>query len=93
MKEIYPEYADAVAFYAVGVDPTETIEELEAYRQKQGYPWPMATAGQRMLASLNVRVQSTKIAFGRDGVITYRDGYGKGSDETWRRVFEELRVR
>ena len=90
MKEVYPQYHDAVAFYAISVDPTETIQELEAYKQKQGYPWPMATAGPRMLADLGVRVQSTKLAFGRDGVITYREGYGKGDDATWRWVFEEL---
>lgn len=90
MKELYPQYQDAVAFYSVSVDPSETIEELQAYRQQQGYPWPVATAGPRMLADLNVRVQSTKLAFGRDGVITYRDGYGKGNDERWRQVFEEL---
>lgn len=90
MKEIYPQYQDAVTFYAISVDPTETIQELGAYSQQQGYPWPMATAGPRMLANLGVRSQSTKLAFGHDGVITYRDGYGKGDDATWRRVFEGL---
>ncbi len=36
MKEIYPEYADEVAFYGVGVDPSESIEELETYSDSQG---------------------------------------------------------
>ena len=90
MKEIYPEYADEVAFYVVGVDPSESIEELEAYSDSQGYPWPMAVHERDMLRKLNIRVQSSKVAVDRDGVIVYRDGYAQGSDETWRSVFEEL---
>lgn len=90
LKEIWPEYADSVAFYAIGVDPTEDIEELEAYRVKQGYPWPVAEAPEGMLPAFRVTTQSTKVAFDSTGVITYRDGYGRGDEETWRRVFEEL---
>jgi len=90
LKEIWPDYADSVAFYAVGVDPTEDIEELEAYRVKQGYPWPVAQPGQGMLADFRVTTQSTKVAFASAGVIRYRDGYGRGDDATWRRLFEEL---
>lgn len=90
LKDVYPEYADSVAFYTVSVDPTESIQELEAYRQQQAYPWPMATAGRGMLADLNVRVQSTKIAFDRNGVIVYRAGYGQGDVEEWARVMKQL---
>ena len=36
MKTIYPEYADAVAFYGIGVDPNESIEVREAYSESQG---------------------------------------------------------
>ena len=25
-----------------------------------------------------------------EGIITYRDGYGRGSDQVWREVFEDL---
>ena len=90
MKEIWPDYADRVGFYAIGVDPTEDIGELEAYRGKQGYPWPVAQPGVGMLADFNVTTQSTKVVFDAAGVITYRAGYGQGDPETWRRVFEEL---
>jgi hypothetical protein len=43
-----------------------------------------------MLADFKVTRQSTKIAIGSDGIITYRDSYGKGDDETWHQVFKEL---
>ena len=90
MKEIYPEYADEVAFYGIGVDPGESIELLEAYSDSQGYPWPMAIPNQDMLRKFKIQVQSSKVALDRNGVIVYRDGYAQGSDETWRSVFDEI---
>jgi FKBP-type peptidyl-prolyl cis-trans isomerase 2 len=90
MKEVYPDYTDRVAFYAVGSDPGESLERLEGYRQEQGHPWPVAVGEGSLLRELDVLVQSTKIAFDSDGVITYRAGYGQGDPEEWRRVFEEL---
>lgn len=90
MKEVYPDFTNRVAFYAVGSDPGESLERLERYRQDQGYPWPVATGEGDILRDLDVLVQSTKIAFDANGVITYRDGYGRGDPEEWRRVFQEL---
>ena len=90
LKEIWPDYGDDVPFYAINIDPTDSFENIEAYREQQGYPWPVAQPGAGMLASFRVTSQSTKIAIGSDGVIIYRDGYGKGSDEMWHEVLQEL---
>jgi hypothetical protein len=90
LKEIWPDYADEVPFYAINIDPTDSFDNIEKYREEQGYPWPVAQPGRGMLARFRVTSQSTKIAIGADGVIIYRDGYGKGSDETWHRVLQEL---
>ena len=92
MKEIYPDFADDVAFYAVGLHPglKEEMTVLKAYKEQQGYPWAIATGPTRMMAELGVTIQSTKIAFDSNGTITYREGMGAGDDETWRRVFSEL---
>jgi hypothetical protein len=93
LKDIYPQYADRVAFYAVGEDPTEPLQELEAFRVEQGHSWPVASAGQNMLADLKVLSRSNKVAFDRRGIITYRGGYGVGDEAQWRKVFEELASR
>ncbi len=92
MKEIYPDYADDVAFYAVGTHSRqiESIDRLESFRQERGYPWPVANPVGPVLADLHVTIQSTKIAFDSQGLITYRDGMGRGDPETWRDVFGEL---
>ena len=89
MKEIYPDYADQVAFYAIGQDPTESLDMLEAYRRQQGYPWPIAETDPANLASLRVLQQSTKIAVDANGLITYREAHGV-DPETWTHVFQDL---
>ena len=90
MKTIYPEFQDGVAFYAVGTDPGETVEKLDAFAQRNSYPWPVAVAQGSMLGDLNILVQSSKIAFDANGVQVYRDGYGGGGGREWRAVFEQL---
>jgi thiol-disulfide isomerase/thioredoxin len=90
MKEVYPDFAGSVDFYAVGSDPTEALERLESFRQGQGHPWPVATVQGTLLRDLEVLVQSTKVAINSEGVIVYRSGYGQGGPEEWRRVFAGL---
>ena len=92
LQAIYPDYAAEVAFYAVGVHPgiVEDLSTLERYRQERGHPWPVAVAPRQLLAALNVTIQSTKIAFDRQGTITYREGMGQGNDAAWREVFAAL---
>lgn len=90
MKEVHPEYADKVDFYLVGTDRGEGKERLESYRDAQGYPWPIGLTERDTLENLRVFTQSTKIAFDKNGIITYRDGYGQGNPEIWRNVFSEL---
>ena len=93
MKEVFPQYENQVDFYAIGTDPSEDITDLVTYKEDQGHPWPVALAGQGMLADFRVISQSTKIAFDGEGVITYRDGYSGGGVDVWREVFEQLAQR
>ena len=90
LKDIYPQYQDAVAFYAIGVDPGEGISLLEQYKEAQGYPWPVTTAPSGMLPDYRILTQSTKVAIDSSGVITFRAGYGVESPDTWHTVFSQL---
>ena len=85
-----PKYTENIALYLVGSDPSQTVDLLEKDRQKQGYPWPVAGIGSSGLRNLHVLQQSTKIAIDGDGVITYRDGYGRGDLDKWRNALEDL---
>ena len=90
MKDVYPEFADKVDFYAIGQSPFESIELLESYRIKEGYPWPVAEIDPDVLKDLRVLLQSTKIALDHQGIISYREGYGRGGPEKWRQVLADL---
>ena len=90
MKDVYPEFADQVAFYAVGQDPSESLELMERYRKQQGYPWPIAKTDPKTLVDLRVLQTSTKIAFDSSGVIAYRAVHGGGNPKIWRQVFQDI---
>ena len=89
MMDIYPEFADQVAFYTVGQDPTETLDDLERTRKERGYTWPIAEPIDKMLIDLRVLQESAKIAFDSDGVVVYRKG-GGGDVAAWPGVFRKL---
>ena len=88
LKEVYPEFTDDIVFISVGVDPTETMSELVKYKERHSHPWTVAKPLGQMIADLKITSQSTKIAFNSAGVITYRDGYGKGNREIWAKWME-----
>jgi len=90
MKELYPEFADKVDFYAIGQSSFEDIDQLESYRIKEGYPWPIAEIDQNVLRDLRVLQQSTKITSDHQGIISYGAGYADGGVNKWREVFTNL---
>ena len=90
MKDVYPEFADSVDFYAIGQSPFESIDQLESDRIKEGYLWPIAEIDPNILSSLRVLQQSTKIVLDHQGIITYRAGYAGGGADKWREVFSDL---
>ena len=90
LKEVYPEFAESVNFYAITVDPFDDAESLERFRENEGYPWPLARTESDLLFKLHVTQQSTKVAFGSDGIIIYREKMGGGDAETWRKILQQL---
>jgi hypothetical protein len=91
IKEFYPEYADRVGFYAVSYDTTQKLKDIQDPEWvKAGWPWPVAEPVGTMVRDLRIVISSTKIAFDSRGVITYRAGFGEGTDEIFRKVFQIL---
>ena len=50
----------------------------------------MADSDSEVLFKLHVTNQSTKVAFGADGIIVYREKMGGGGHDVWRGIFEQL---
>ena len=66
------------------------MQRLEEYRDAQWYPWPVATAPAGMLPDYNILAQASKVAIDGTGVITFREGFGIESPDTWHKVFSQL---
>ena len=79
-----------MAFYAIGIDPFERLDKLVQYKKAQDYIWPVSMAPDGMLPDYNITVQSTKVAIDGEGIITFREGYGRKSDDIWRQLFQRL---
>ncbi len=90
LRDLWPQYADSVAFYAVNTNPTEGIESLVEFAEEEGYPWPIAQPDAGVIPNLRIAIQSSKIAMDGDGTIVYREGMGRGDVEEWRELFERL---
>lgn len=63
---------------------------LDAYRTTNGYPWTVTQGEGEMLERYKVLTTDIKYAIDEDGVITYHEGYGAQSAQTWERVFKDL---
>ena len=74
----------------MGTDPSETLDTLEADREREGLPWTTASAEEGMLDSLQIYTQASKIAISADGIITHRYGFGKGNFGSWEELFEDI---
>ncbi len=79
-----------MAFYAIGIDPFERLDRLLEYKEAQGYPWPVSMAPTGILPDYNITVQSTKVAIDGEGIITFREGYGRKFSDVWRQLFQRL---
>lgn len=77
-------------FYGVGFDPTETLNELEAYRERNEFVYQTAVPASRVVPDFGVTVHSTKVALDGSGIIVYRAGKGGGNEAAWRQVFADL---
>ena len=89
-QEIGTNYDDKIAFYIVGTDPSESLERLEADRERIGLPWLVAYADSNMLDTLRIYTQASKIAFNGDGTITHRYGFGNGDYDSWNELFDDI---
>ncbi len=90
-SEIGTDYDGKVAFYLIGTDPRESIDHLEADRESNDYPWPVAYADESMLSDLRIYAQPSKIAMSADGTITHRYGFGHGDKyESWGDFFDHI---
>ena len=90
LKNLWPEFAEDVDFYAVNIDPTDDFDRLEEFKAEEGYPWPLTHSDRKAMDALDVIRQSSKLAYDSDGIIVYREKMAGGDADVWRELFEDL---
>ena len=75
---------------AVNIDPLETAEQILAYKQSEGFVWPMTVADVQVVRNYNVTRQAAYVTLDSDGVVSTSVTYGSESAEDWRELFEAL---
>ena len=105
LSEISKNKSSKVGFIIVAINPLEDIDEFSeavtlrisnqsgqmfTYLDTSNEDWNIALPLGQMLSDFKVRSQSTKIAIDKNGLIVYRDGYGKGDEWLWETVFDKL---
>lgn len=90
LTDLYPEFSREVELLAVDMDLGESVQDLKRFRERQGYPFQLATTDAATLIAYHYVGQSSKFGVDRSGVIAYRAGYGQGNDDEWRALFRRL---
>lgn len=90
LKDLYPPYANRINLLAIGVDPSEGPEVLQAYHAQQGYPWPAAVATRDMIEAYNVISTDIKYGIDQRGVIKFFRGYGASTRDAWAELLRTL---
>ena len=79
-----------MGFYAVDIDPTETVDLVRQYPVTTGFPWTYAMGNLATLQSLKVTSTDIKYVVDQNGVIIYTAGYGVIDGQAWTRVLNAL---
>ena len=90
MKPLYLPVKDKVGFYAVDIDPTETVDQVRQYPITTGFPWTYAMGNAAGLQTLNVISTDIKYVVDQNGVIAYTAGYGAIDAASWTKVLNSL---
>ena len=83
VKDIYPKYADKVAFLAIDLDLNEHAELIKNYKNKKGLAGiDFAEGKESVLSDYGITHTTTKYAIGKDGAILYK-GSGVFNEQQW----------
>ena len=90
LKGIYPPYANKIVFLALNYAPTLELDHDKRVWDQENWPWLIGEPMGTMPRDYWVIASATKIAIDSHGVIIYRAGFGEGSGDEFRKVFDRL---
>lgn len=90
LDEVYREEAVRVNVLIVGFDPTETPEQIRAYKESRNYIWPFVEYNKDAIIKYKVVTQSTKIGISKEGEVVFSEGFGALTKDDWKDLFQRL---
>lgn len=83
VKNVYPKYADKVAFWAIDLDLKEDSELIRSYKNRKSLEGiDFAEGKEGILSDYGITHTTTKYAIGKDGIIIYK-GSGVFTEQQW----------
>jgi len=83
VKNIYPKYADKVAFLAIDLDTNEKADLINNYKTRKNLQGiDFAEGKESILSDYGITHTTTKYAIGKDGTILYK-GSGVFNEQQW----------
>ena len=90
VKNIYPKYADKVAFLAIDLDLNEGSGLIQKYKERKGLnKIDFAEGNADVLSNYAIKYTTTKYAIGKNGLILYK-GSGVFNEQQWEVLFNGM---
>jgi hypothetical protein len=74
----------------VGFDPSETPEQIQAYKISRNYTWQFVEYNKDAIIEYKVVTQSTKIAINQEGEVVLKEGFGTLSKIEWQEILQRV---
>lgn len=71
LREVQRAYGDGVAILSIGVDPTETPEQLRAFKEEYGSEWDMAPDRDGIGRKYGLQIIPLLVVVGADGTVLF----------------------
>lgn len=82
-----------MALIPVSFDLGETKEDVQRFFQSNGYTWQGYIGDAKIFTDYRILIRDTKVAVDRNGIITFKGGYGEIGHDAWERLFQQLMSR
>jgi thiol-disulfide isomerase/thioredoxin len=93
MSQVHAEHGEQIDMLSAGVDPGETDQDLETWKNEPDQPWPHGIDQEAQLQrAYGVDSQSSVVVLDDEGVLAEKWGYGEATAEEVSAVLDNLGV-
>jgi peroxiredoxin len=93
MSQVHAEHGEQIDMLSAGVDPGETDQDLETWKNEHDQPWPHGIDQEAQLQqAYGVDSQSSVVVLDDEGVLAEKWSYGEATAEEVSAVLDNLGV-